>query len=77
MQLYAMHTDPKQGFLGKLASTENTNYSALQPLGTNAIDPHINYGYCLFAFHLLGNNIMVSKYWLAREYFASDYKKLK
>lgn len=62
MQLYAIDIAPKQGFLGKLARIENTKYAALQQLGTNVIDPYINYGYCLFAFHFLGNNIMVNKY---------------
>lgn len=61
MQLYAMNTAPNQAFLGKLASIENINYAAQQQLGTNAIDPYINYGYCLFAFYFLGNNILVNK----------------
>lgn len=60
MQLYAINMDPKQVFLGKLASVENKNDAALQQLGTNIIDPCINYGYCLFAFHFLGNNIMIN-----------------
>lgn len=77
MQLYAIDIAPKQGFLEKLASIENTNYAALQQLGTNVIDPYINYGYCLFAFHFLGNNIMVNKYWLAKAYCTWDYKTFK
>jgi len=61
MQLCAFNRAPKQGFLGKLASIENTNYAALQQLGANITDPYINYVCCLFALHFLGNNIMAKK----------------